>query len=74
MGERKLPTADQIANIHWVKEKARELKKTSTSASLAMLKPLVVWITTNSGKFLKRPECQTTLTISWETCVHVKKQ
>ena len=28
--------------------------KTSTSASLTMLKPLTVWITTNCGKFLKR--------------------
>ena len=25
--ERKLPTGDQTANIHWLKEKARELKK-----------------------------------------------
>ena len=28
-------------------------KKTSTSASLTMLKPLTVWITTNYGKFLE---------------------
>ena len=27
-----------------------------TSASLTMLKPLTVWITTNGGKFLKRQE------------------
>ena len=48
-------TRDQTANIHWIIEKAREfLKKTSTSASLTMLKPLTVWITTNCGKFLKR--------------------
>ena len=32
-------TRDQIANIHWIIEKARELKK-STSASLTMLKHL----------------------------------
>ena len=31
-------------------------KKTSISASLTMLKPLTVWITTNCGKFLKRWE------------------
>ena len=48
-------TRDQIANIHWIIEKAREFqKKTSTSASFTMLKPLTVWITTNCGKFLKR--------------------
>ena len=36
--------------------------KTSTSASLTTLTPLMVWITTNCGKFLKRWEYQTTLT------------
>ena len=33
-------TTDQVANIHWIIEKAKELKKKSTSASLTMLKPL----------------------------------
>ena len=36
-------TKDQIANIQWIIEKARELKKKSTSASLTTLKPLTVW-------------------------------
>ena len=36
-------TRDQIANIHWIMEKAREL--------LTMPKPLTVWITINCGKF-----------------------
>ena len=36
-------------------------RKTSTFASLTMLKPLTVWITTNCGKFFKRWEYQTTL-------------
>ena len=41
-------TRDQTANICWIIEKARELKKKkSTSASLTMLKALIVWITTN---------------------------
>ena len=44
---------DQIANIHWITEKARQLyKKTSTSALLAIPKPLTVWTTTN-WKILK---------------------
>ena len=48
-------TRDQTANICWIIEKAREFQeKKSTSASLTMLKPLTVWITTNCGKFLKR--------------------
>ena len=47
-------TSDQIVSIHWITVKAREFQKTSNSASLTMLKPLTVWITTNCGKFLKR--------------------
>ena len=47
-------TRDQIANIYWITEKAREFQKKSTFASLTTLKSLTVWITTNYGKFLKR--------------------
>ena len=71
-------------SIAYGKEKARELllsimliisywkedsRKTSSSASLTVLKPLTVWMTTNCGKFLKRCEYQTTWPASWETCV-----
>ena len=43
---------DQIANICWIMEKAREFqKKTSISALLTMPKPLTVWITINCGNF-----------------------
>ena len=49
-------------------------RHTSTSASLTTLKPLIVWITTNCGKFLKRWEYQTTLPVSSETCMQVEKQ
>ena len=42
---------DQIANILWIMEKAREFQKTSTSALLTKPKILTVWITTNCGKF-----------------------
>ena len=48
-------------------------RKTSISASLIMLKPLTVWITTNCGKFLMKWEYQTTLPVSWDTCMWVKK-
>ena len=44
-------TKDQIANIHWIIEKARVPKKTPISALLTMPKPLTVWITINCGKF-----------------------
>ena len=36
------------------KRKQMNSKRTSTSASLTMLKPLIVWITTNCGIFLRR--------------------
>ena len=55
---------DQIANIHWIIEKAREFQKNYTSASQTMPKPLTVWITTNCGTFFKSWECQTTLPAS----------
>ena len=57
-------TKDQIANIRWIIEKARQFRKTPISALLTMLKPVTVWITTNCGKFLKRWEYQTTLPAS----------
>ena len=53
-------TRDQITNICWIIEKAREFQKTSISALLTMPKPLTVWITTNCGKYFKRWEFQTT--------------
>ena len=56
-------TRDQIANIRWTVEKAKEFQ-TPTSASLTTPKPLTVWITTNCGKFFKRWENQTTLPAS----------
>ena len=68
-------TRSQTANICWILEKSREFqKKASTSVLLTMLKPLTVRITTNCGKFLRRWEYQTTLPVSWETCIQVKKQ
>ena len=73
-------TRDRIVNICWIIEKTSEFKKLNkqtkktTSASLTMLKPLTVWITTNRGIALKRWECQTTLPVSWETCMQVKNQ
>ena len=35
-------TRDQIANMHWIIEKAGEFQKTSISALLTMPKPLTV--------------------------------
>ena len=49
---------DQIANICWIIENAREFQK--KSALLNIPKPVTVWIITNCGKFFKRWEYQTT--------------
>ena len=65
-------TRDQIANIHWITGKAREFQK-NIYFFIDYAKAFV-WITTNSGKFLKRWEYQTTWPASWEICVQVKKQ
>ena len=42
-------------------KKQGEFRKTSSTASLTMIKPLTVWITTNCGKFFKRWEYLTCL-------------
>ena len=47
-------------------------RKTSTSASLSMLKALTAWITIN-WELLKRWESQPTLPAFWETCMQVNK-
>ena len=44
-------TRDQIANIHWIIEKAREFQKNIYFCFIYMPKPLRVWITINCGKF-----------------------
>ena len=44
-------TRDQIANICWITEKAREFQKNIYFALVTMPKPLTVWITINCGKF-----------------------
>ena len=65
-------TRDQIANICRIMEKAREFQKNICFTDYAK-RPLAVWMTTNCGKFFKRWEYQTTLPVSWETCMQVKK-
>ena len=55
-------TGDQIVNICWITEKARELQKNIYSCFIYA--KAFVWITTNCGKFFKRWEYQTTLLAS----------
>ena len=44
-------TRDQIANIRWIIEKAREFQINIYFCFLTMSKPLTMWITMNCGKF-----------------------
>ena len=67
-------TRDQIANIRWIVEKARVFQKNIYFCFTDKPKAFTVWIMTNSGKFFKRWEYQTTLSASWEICMKVKKQ
>ena len=65
---------DQIANIHWILEKAREFQKNICFCFIDDSKPLTVWITINCGNFLKTWEYQITWPASWEICMQVKEQ
>ena len=44
-------TRDQITNIRWIIENAREFQEKKISALLIIPKPLTLWITINRGKF-----------------------
>ena len=64
-------TRDQIANIRWIIEKATEFQKNICFIDYAKA---FVWIATNYGEFLKSWKYQTSLPVSWETCMWAKKQ
>ena len=53
-------TRDQIANIHWIIEKAREFQKKKIYFCFIDYAKAFVWITINCGKFWKSWEYQTT--------------
>ena len=65
--EIKLPTSVES------KKKQGNFRKTPTSDSLTMLKPLTVWIITN-WKIHKEMGLPDHLTTSGESCMQVKKQ
>ena len=66
--EIKLPTS--VGSL----KKQEGSRKISTSALLTTPKPLTLWTTTNSGKFLKKWEYKTTWPAAWEICMQVKKK
>ena len=57
-------TKNQVANIHWIIEIAREFQKSIYFCFIDYTKALTVWITINCGKFFKKWEYQTTLPAS----------
>ena len=67
-------TRDQIVNICWIIEKARQFQKNIYFCFIDYLKSFTVWIMTNCGRLLEIWEYQTILPVSWETCMWVKKQ
>ena len=67
-------TRDQIANIHWIIEKARELQKNIYFCFIDYAKAFDCVDHNNCGKFLKSWEYQTTWPASWETYMQVRKQ
>ena len=66
-------TRDQLANIRWIMEKAREFQKNIYFCFIDYAKAFD-WIIINCGNFWKEWEYQTTSSVSWETCMQVRKQ
>ena len=66
-------TRDQIANICWIMEKAREFQENIYFCFINYAKAF--WLCGSQlWKILKRWEYQTTWPASWEICMQVKKQ
>ena len=67
-------TRDEIANIFWIIEKAREFQKNIYLCFINYTKAFDCVDHNKCAKFLKRWAYQTILLVSWETCMWVKKQ
>ena len=68
-------TRDQIANIRWIMEKAREFqKKNIYSCFIDYAKAFDCVDHNKLWKILKEWEYQTTWPASWEICMQVRKQ
>ena len=66
-------TRDQIVNICWIIEKAREFQKNVYFRFIDYAKAVDCVDHKNCGKFFKRRGYQTTWPASWEICMQVKK-
>ena len=65
---------DQIANIRWIMEKAREFQKNICFCFIDYAKAFDCVDHNKLWKFWKSWEYQSTLPASWETCMQVRKQ
>ena len=74
LGLEKEEETDQIANIGWIIEKAREFQENIYFCFIDSTKAFDYVDHNNCGKLLKRFEYQTVLPVSWESCMQVKKQ
>ena len=67
-------TRDQIANIRWIMEKAREFQKKIYFCFIDYAKAFDCVDHNQLWKILKEMECQITWPLSWETYMQVRKQ
>ena len=67
-------TRNQISNIRWIIEKAREFQKNIYFCFIDYAKAFDCVDHNKLWNFLKRWECQTTWPVSWEICMQVRKQ
>ena len=67
-------TRDQIVNIHWIIEKAREFQKNIHFCFIDYAKTFDSVDQINCGKVWRRREYQTIWPASWETYMQVRKQ
>ena len=67
-------TRNQVANICWIIEKARELQKNIYLCFIDYAKAFDCEDHKNCGKFFNRWEYQTNWPVSWEICMQIKKQ
>ena len=67
-------TRDQIANIRWIIEKAREFQKNIDFCFIDYDKAFSCVDHNKLWKILKEMGILTTWPASWETCMHVRKQ
>ena len=67
-------TRDQIANIRWTSEKAREFQENIYFCFIDYAKAFDCVDRNKPWKFWKRWEYQTTWPASWEICIQARKQ